>query len=117
MLVRNPLWPSYLLHFEVELANHISQDSTAALARHRHSASLAGRGESLDEGNCDGRQLIGRGLPAPPTVRRLEAVADSIAAAQPAEWDQEAIDGSSVLMYHQAHTLPIPSMQTVMSSG
>ncbi|CAL8469264.1 g8805 [Coccomyxa elongata] len=72
------------------------------------------RDESLDEGDCDGRQLIGRGHLPPRAAKRatLEALSDYIATARPAEWDEEAIDCSNIMMYHQAHPPPIPSVQS-----
>ena len=71
---------------------------------HRHSAGLAGSGKSLDEGDGDGRQLIGRGGLLPRAARRaaLDAVSSYIAAMQPAGWDGDAVAASSILMYHQA---------------
>jgi hypothetical protein len=85
-----------------------------ATACHRHSAGLAGCNESLDEGDCDGRQLIGRGHPPSRAASReaREAVSDYIAAARPAMWDERDVAGSSILMYHQAHPLPISCMQS-----
>ncbi|CAL8464200.1 g3735 [Coccomyxa elongata] len=77
-------------------------------------AHLSGRVESLDEGDCDGRQLIGRGHLPPRAAKRatLEALSDYITTARPAEWDEEAIACSNIMMYHQAHPPPIPSVQS-----